>query len=107
MTLPRKHSHQIIVDGITYRWCLGKRRYQNGLGMGDRVIVELAENHGAPLVVTISWLWCHDQLTPRYVAAWIKEARLAGWMPSESGPPFGLIGSTPAGDEKDDNFAQR
>lgn len=100
MTLPRKHSHQIVVDQVTYRWCLGKRRYQHGLGLGDRIVVEAAEFQGAPLIVSLHPFWCdHPSLTPRHVAGWIKEALAGGWTPLQAGRPFDLTGGTPAGDD--------
>jgi hypothetical protein len=89
MALPRKHSRQITVAGITYRWCLGKLTYTSGLGMGDRVVVQAADQPGARLVVSLHPFWCDEpSLTPRHVADFIEDAIGSGWQPLEPGPPF-------------------
>ncbi|SFI46103.1 hypothetical protein [Planctomicrobium piriforme] len=100
MTLPNKHSRKIVVEGANYRWCLGKRAAQFGLGMGDRVIIQSSDNHGANLVVNLHPFWCDEpSLTPKHVAAWIHESILKGWRPLEPGPPFEVVGTAGGGIE--------
>ncbi|WP_086848703.1 hypothetical protein [Amycolatopsis kentuckyensis] len=52
MTLPRKGSRLIAVDGTDYRWTIRRRpSYSQGLGATMTFAVELAERPGATLVV--------------------------------------------------------
>jgi hypothetical protein len=89
MTLPRKTSHPIVVEGINFRWCIGKREHPGqALGFTDRVIVQ-ADGRGAPLIRILGWE-PYDQLelTPRVVAEFIQDALRDGWKPLEPGAPF-------------------
>jgi hypothetical protein len=96
MTLPKKHSRQIVVAGICYRWCLGKKESQSTLAMGDRVVVEAADLNGATLVVRIGLNWDDEpSLTPRHVADFIEDAIRAGWRPLECGPQFEICSDSP------------
>ncbi len=52
MTLSRKDSRPITVDGTDYRWTVRRKpTYSRGLGATMTFAVELAEQPGATLVV--------------------------------------------------------
>ncbi|WP_410607911.1 hypothetical protein [Amycolatopsis sp. lyj-109] len=52
MTLTRKGSRQITVDGTDYRWTVRRKpTYSQGLGATMTFAVELADRSGATLVV--------------------------------------------------------
>ncbi len=38
MTLPKKKSRNIEVDGIKYRWMVGTIKYRGGMGYADVVV---------------------------------------------------------------------
>lgn len=50
MALPKKGSRTITVDGVTYRWMVGKRSYTDAHGVSAlslSVVIEHAEQPGA------------------------------------------------------------
>ena len=38
MTLPKKKSRNITVDGVKYRWTVGKIHFKGGMGYADVVV---------------------------------------------------------------------
>ncbi|WP_455362085.1 hypothetical protein [Streptomyces sp. SYSU K21746] len=99
MTLNKKGSRGITVDGVAYRWRIRRKpSYMQGLCWTPLVYaVELggADRPGTTLVVTTgrphpsNWLGVEaEPVRPAHVAATIKEARAQGWEPAEAGSPF-------------------
>ena len=89
MTMSRKHSRLITVDGTPYRWTLGGSSRQD---VSDRnIVVELAESPQSTLVATPTAIdiWFGDdyiyEVTPALVETGIRKAIRLGWNPSASG----------------------
>ena len=87
MTLPRKGSRLITVDGTDYRWTIRhKSTYAQGLGATMTFAVELAEQPGATLVVDTgrprpdNWLYpAAEPVRPAEVAAGVRAALARGF----------------------------
>lgn len=97
MTLAKKGSRRITVDGVQFRWMIRRRpTYSQALGWSPlRFVVERAEEPGACLVAELPGLhlgnWFSvsaDPVLPAAVAARIQKALLAGWQPMSPGPPW-------------------
>jgi hypothetical protein len=90
MTLARKYTRPITVDGARYRWMLKETDY--GARFELLLVVEAVDApHGEQLVAHIGADDRRegDAVTPAVVAALIREARAAGWSPERRGsaPP--------------------
>jgi len=85
MTLPRKGTRRIVVDGRAYRWAY----------TGEQLIVEDATTAGARLVVPVVRGYPAPPLLPAEVASLIRQGRQAGWNPTASGPAVRLPTPTP------------
>ena len=99
MALARRNSRQITVDGVLFRWAARRRpTYSQAMGWKPLTFaVEHAEQPRARLVVSLSrphpsnWLGLPTQpVLPATVAASIREALAAGWLPGLPGPPTTL-----------------
>jgi hypothetical protein len=99
MTLARKGSRTIVVDGITYRWKVRHRpTYPQGLGWTPlSYVAEQSGRSGALLVVTVPWAhpgnWVGMEsaaIRPAMVAQAIRMAKTHGWRPDLPGPAFTL-----------------
>ncbi|WP_173127558.1 hypothetical protein [Kibdelosporangium persicum] len=99
MTLVKKGSRYLDVDGVTYRWRLrGRPTYSQGNVWGPlRFAVELAEQPGATLVVTTNqphpsnWMGAPARpVLPSHVARAVRTALAEGWQPASPGKPFPL-----------------
>ena len=100
MTLVRKGTRRITVDGTTYRWRIGKDRTcapgQQSGGVPTAFVVEGADAPGNPLVVTLSPARVQaepEPVTPARVATAVRSALAEGWCPGDRGGPFRLDGS--------------
>jgi hypothetical protein len=96
MALAKRHSRQITVDGVLFRWTVRRRpTYSQGLGWTPLTfVVEHAQQPGARLVVALlrvhpgNWLGLPTRpVLPATVSAGIREALTAGWQPQLPGPP--------------------
>jgi len=94
--LPKKGSRPINVDGTPYRWRL-RRKPTKAQRDGAGVVVAIAHatRPGQTLLLALGRAHAHNnvdvygvRVQPSHVAAWIRGARGAGWMPGEPGPPF-------------------
>lgn len=99
MTIRQKHSRNICVDGINYRWVIRDRpTYLQAVGMSNlSVAVEKTDAPDSILRIVLpaarkdNWL-----LVPGYVvkpsdlSRWIPKALAAGWLPGKKGPGFEL-----------------
>ncbi|MFJ3202673.1 hypothetical protein [Streptomyces sp. NPDC086989] len=99
MTLVKKGSRLITVDGITYRWRLrGRPTYSQGVVWSPLTYaVEHAEAPGTTLVITTSqphpgnWFGSRGRpVLPAQVADGIRTALADGWTPRSTGSPFHL-----------------
>lgn len=98
MTLVRKGSRRITVDGTDYRWRIrGRPTYAQGLcEFPMNFAVELAEAPGQTLVVATqhphpsSWLSTAPPVpvTPAVVSTAIRSALAQGWTPDSRGSAF-------------------
>ncbi|WP_435108300.1 hypothetical protein [Nocardiopsis synnemataformans] len=111
MTLVRKGTRRITVDGTAYRWRTRKRLTRAQCEQPDggpmTFVVEGAETPGNPLVVTLGHTrprgYCRpfrastgpepEPVTPARVVAAVRGALAEGWRPGDSGGPFRLDGS--------------
>lgn len=80
MTLPRKGSRQLVIDGVQYRWVVAPND-EPGVG----IVVELATRAACRL---ISWVDHGVLISPGLVRRAILDATAAGWRPNERGPDF-------------------
>ena len=93
MTLSRKRSSPIHVDGIDYRWAVSARTLSSPELM---LLVIQPENDGQRLVVTVPCDYLHESsgsdsfnyaaITPSLVRTVIAASISIGWSPTESGP---------------------
>jgi hypothetical protein len=97
MTLARKWSRSITVDGVEFRWKVrGRPTYAQGLGWSPVFFVaELAEGAGAKLLVELpaahpsNWVGLPGAaVRPGFVSSSIRSALLNGWVPGRPGPVF-------------------
>lgn len=96
MSLPRKGTRTLEVDGVRYRW-LVRRKPTYGQAVGDSglsVAVEL-EHPGATMVVKLdanrpdAWVNSSEvSVTPADVVEFIRVGLGYGWDPSADGPTF-------------------
>jgi len=88
MSLSRKSSRAIDVDGTTYRWT-----FTVNDGWSD-IIVQIAGGNGAKLCLRTSWMDtgipAPAQVTPADVASGIRFSLKNGWIAEQSGATFVL-----------------
>jgi hypothetical protein len=105
MTLTGKGARAITVEGSRYRWRVRPRpTYSQGLGWSPlSFAVELADDPGTTLLVRLpvahpgNWLNLPTRaVQPSLVAASIRAAVAAGWIPAQHGPAFLLDMELPA-----------
>lgn len=86
MTIARKHTRPLSVDGVEYRWMLKETDY--GAMFELLLVIEAQEcRNGEQLVAHIE---AHnrmenDAVTPRVVADLIRLALKSGWDPARPG----------------------
>ena len=101
MTMPKKGSRIIVVDGSAYRWLIRRRdKYdQVCFGIGRlRVAIERNEKPNRTLLIYTDRPHPHDlgppeviPITPSDISNWIHEAIKLGWAPNQSGPQMHVI----------------
>lgn len=91
MTIPKKGSRKIVVEGIEYRW---KVHWRHSIMTSS---VELYEEPKS--VLSISFLWIPKKdfwdwyevpaiIIPQIIETCIKKAISQGWKPNEKGQTF-------------------
>ncbi|REJ93574.1 MAG: hypothetical protein DWQ34_10375 [Planctomycetota bacterium] len=99
MTIPRKGSRPIEVDGVKYRWRIRQRpTYMQGvLDHPLNLAVEIDDDPKSSLIVELAQShpcnWLGDPavpVTPSQVAGHIRQALDAGWQPQSQGSAFRL-----------------
>ncbi|WP_197048702.1 hypothetical protein [Streptosporangium roseum] len=99
MTMPRRGSRPISVDGTAFRWRIRPRpTYCQGNGWSPlTVTVERAEEPGRVLVVSLpcarpdNWLGERTiAVRPALVAGCVRRALEQGWNPGQPGSAFTL-----------------
>lgn len=99
VTLARKGTRRIVVDGVEFRWKVRhKPTYDQGIGASPLTFVaEPAERPESLLVVSLphphpgNWLDLPSvPVLPRTVATAIRLALARGWRPFQPGPAFTL-----------------
>jgi hypothetical protein len=86
MTIARKHTRPLSVDGVQYRWMLKETDY--GALFELLLVVEAEEyRNGEQLVAHIEApnRRENDAVTPSVVAELIRVARKSGWDPTRPG----------------------
>lgn len=100
MSIPKKGSRLIVVQGATYRWNVRRKpSYLQALAQAPWILaIEPVQQAGCTLVVRLSqahpknWMGLPSpSLTPRIVAAFVQQALSKGWQPHQAGKPFTLI----------------
>jgi len=87
MSLPRKKSRPIVVDGQPYRWGIVPRDESEALLVIERDTGGASQLriHG-PNSLKPGYVLGPDQtLTPARVADWVRHALAAGWDPNSKG----------------------
>ena len=99
MSLARRTSRKIIVDGTAYRWTA------SGDSGWINVVVQHASGDGAKFHARAPYFDWYDahwyeinapvsprlpNVTPAIVRRLIEAGRAAGWNPATAGPPFQL-----------------
>ena len=99
MTIPRKGTRRITVDGIAYNWRIRRRATRKMKGGGH---LWLAVDRASPdavrsLLVSLEHGHARNtvgqagvSVTPRVVAELVRYGCDQGWVPEMSGPPFTL-----------------
>jgi hypothetical protein len=103
MSLPKKGSRKIVVDGLEYRWTIrrkptyGQREYKGqksyaGMTVG---IERILETKGSILLVELyrarpdgEWLVDKTPITPKIIEQYICTALEKGWQADRVGKPF-------------------
>jgi hypothetical protein len=80
MTLTRKGSRLLVIDGVQYRWVVAPND-EPGVG----IVVELAS---LPACRLVSWVDHGVVISPGLVRRAILDAAAAGWRPNERRPDF-------------------
>ena len=96
MAISKKYSRRIVVDGVEYRWKIAPRPSDPEFDYAGSMVasVQLAENAGQVLFVSCGLRKGNILsrpgaiVTPRRIAAAIRNALVAGWQPSKRGQPF-------------------
>jgi hypothetical protein len=106
MSLPRKSSRKIVVDGRHYRWVAAYERVTHcSAACPLRLVVEQQDRDGQTLIARFAnssgkdeagrdWVFPRygAEITPGVVADIIRAGLAAGWHPEESGRPFEMDG---------------
>ncbi|MDI6104702.1 hypothetical protein QLQ12_39535 [Actinoplanes sp. NEAU-A12] len=93
MTLAKKRSRLITVDGVVYRWRVRRRPAQQG---PLSFAIERADRRGTVLIATAGtrpaeWVGtASPPAVPSIVAGLIRRARDEGWQPEQPGSAFPL-----------------
>ncbi|KAI9134689.1 hypothetical protein [Acaryochloris sp. CCMEE 5410] len=99
MTLAKKGSRKIVVDGVAYRWSIRhKPTYPQALCQSNlTTAVELYDQPGTTLIITWSeprpdnWLMATStSITPQHITNAIRQALRQGWEPALSGATYPL-----------------
>lgn len=99
MTISKKGSRPLIVDGISYRWSVRPRpTYAQAICQGALTFAVVNDaSPASTLVVSLDALrpdnWFHApgaSVTPNVVARAVREALAKGWRPGQPGRPFAL-----------------
>jgi hypothetical protein len=99
MTISKKGSRSLIVDGVSYRWSVRPRpTYAQALCQGALIFAVVSDaSPASTLVVSLDTLrpdnWLHApgaSVTPNVVSMAIREALARGWRPEQPGGPFTL-----------------
>ncbi|GIE81875.1 hypothetical protein Aph02nite_78250 [Actinoplanes philippinensis] len=94
MTVVKKRSRLITVDGVVYRWRVRRHpAHQGPLSFA----IERADRRGTVLIATTpdtrptDWVGtATPPAVPSIIAAMIREAHEQGWRPDSPGPAFPL-----------------
>jgi hypothetical protein len=98
VTIPKRGSRRIEVDGESFRWRLRRRptAAQRG-GRTPMLVAIVSERGGATLLVRSRAQHPSNEValasaavTPGHVADYVREGKRAGWVSTEPGPPFML-----------------
>ena len=100
MSIPKKGSRKISVDGHAYRWSIRKKpTYSQSISVGFdfTAAVELYDSPGATLVISFpytrpdSWILpSNESITPSDIEKAIVMALNNGWTPAKAGRTFHL-----------------
>lgn len=100
MSIPKKGTRKIIVDGEPFLWLIRRQpTYTQECFHGGNlhVAVDRVAKPGSVLVIITDrphpqglTLTCQVPVKPSDVAQWIRQAVQLGWQPQRSGIPFQL-----------------
>lgn len=95
MSVPRRGSRRIVVDGEGYRWRVRRRPTADQRTCRSPLWLAIAAESGGPALL-VRLHQAHpsnavglrsEAVTPRAVAAYVRAGLRAGWAPSRPGPP--------------------
>lgn len=95
MTIPRKGSRTINVDGVSYRWVVSTKGYRavvDHWGNDEHVPLKLVltvQEDKVPADSTLMlevWATHVPSITPELAASFIRGAHRHGWQPTVKGP---------------------
>lgn len=81
MTIPRKGTRRIHLDGVAYRWRVHELMAPYGL----EVVVQEEGGRGAVLKLRSSEDLAATHLKPSYVVTQMRRAQAVGWTPLQPG----------------------
>jgi hypothetical protein len=97
VTIPKKGSRRITVDGSEYRWLIRRKpTYSQANGWTPMILaISSSEPQSSSLVVAVAatrpdaWVGAgNTAITPHAVAELIRLAVVRGWDPTSPGSPF-------------------
>ncbi|WP_445355572.1 hypothetical protein ACJJI5_03955 [Microbulbifer sp. EKSA008] len=97
MSIPKKGSRKIVVEGNSYRWIVRDRPTYTQAFQGGKMLaaIELDSQKGSTLSVEFKWLRPDVAITsypnsvmPKLIGSCIKSAINEGWNPINPGPAY-------------------
>jgi hypothetical protein len=98
MTIPKRGSRRIEVDGEAFLWRVRKRPTADQRSGRTPLLIAIASEQGGPALI-VRCLFSHpsnevalhaEAVTPAQVAAYVREGKRAGWAPTKPGRAFEL-----------------
>ena len=90
MSITKKGSRRIVVDGTVYRWMIRRKPSRGQADYAEPLTFAVVqENIRGSLLHDVP----HSVVSPKTVAAAIRKALTAGWQPGYGGGTFCIVWS--------------